>query len=316
MEVPGKKTDTDEENEVNLDKLCELCEADNVNTKADGFCRECEEYMCSVCFRQHVRPKSCKHHMFLNINTVSEKCLRINAGAIKCKQHDGESIKYYCRKHEVVGCGDCMVNGHNACNSKYIKDLSDNFDQNQEYKTLMRKLKKLISERMDFETEIHKNKQINKSMHEKALKDIRQFRLDVNEYLDKAEASMIAKAFDIMEENERLLTKLDHDCKTLSTEHIEITEKLDRELFKDNVLFIHAVECKPKLTASERYISEMKSMQIKTFKFEFDQQLRNILSSARNFGTYAISTSAVFNKNTKLADDEGKNDFYILKGIP
>lgn len=303
MEVPGKRTDIDdeEENIDKIEKLCEPCEGDKVNTPASGFCNECEEFMCNSCFRQHLRGKLCRHH------TCSETCLRRNARYMVCKQHEEKTIKFFCRIHEAVGCEVCMEIGHKACNSEYIKDLSDNFQQNEGYKTFMRRIDQLISDRKEFEKEILENEDDNKSMLGKALWDIKQFRLDINEYLDKVETDIISEAKNVMGENETLLIKLKNDCTVISTKLEEITNKLNSELYKENACFIHTVECKPKVSECELAIADMKLKPIKKFEFVCDQQLRSIITSEQKLGTMTISTSVVSNQSTKGASDKTKS---------
>lgn len=145
-------------------------------------------------------------------------------------------------------------------------------------------------------------------MLEKALSDIRQFRLDINEYFDKVESDLIAKAKTIMKENKTLLIKLENECKTLSIKLEEITAMLNSELFKDNALFIHTVECKQKVSDSAVALSEMKSKAMKKYEFVPDQQLRSFSTIDKSLGTVAISTMNVCHQTTETANDEGNNN--------
>lgn len=166
MEVPGRMTEIDDEDENvdNIEKLCEPCKGDNVNTPASGFCKECEEFMCSACFRQHLRGKLCRYHTLLYTDASSETSLHRNASNMKCEQHGEKNIKFFCREHEAVGCEDCMKIGHTSCNLEYIVDLADNLQQKEGYKTFMRRIEQLISERKEFEKEIIENEKNNRSM--------------------------------------------------------------------------------------------------------------------------------------------------------
>lgn len=46
MEVSGKKLETE---------LCESCATENLSKPADGFCKDCNEFMCQKCFRHHLK---------------------------------------------------------------------------------------------------------------------------------------------------------------------------------------------------------------------------------------------------------------------
>lgn len=291
MDVPGKRQHSDDEkNAKNNNKICEPCQNENTMTPANGFCKDCWEFMCNNCFRQHLKGKLCRHHVLMDCD-LSQLSLQSDEHKTSCKQHDGETVKFYCRTHEVVGCGDCMVLEHNACKSEFIKDFSDNFQQNKEYQTLKGNIENLISEKKDSEKEIQDHQRDNKLMLEKALGDIRQFRLDINKYLDKVEADVISEAKGIMRENETLLTKLENDCKALSTKLEKMTAMLNSGLFKD-ILFIHTVECKPKVPEIALAIADMKSKtMMKKYEFVPETQLRGLSASVKKLGTLSISTS-------------------------
>lgn len=71
------------------------------------------------------------------------------------------------------------------------------------------------------------------------------------------EAGVIKRAKYVMRKNETLLTKPENDCKLLSTKLENITDMSNPELYKDNVLLIHTVECKAKVSESEVTITGM-----------------------------------------------------------
>lgn len=62
MEVSGKR--------ANLkSKQCEICR----KSTSDGFCNECEEYMCQKCFQDHVKAKPCRHHVLGTRSQLAKK---------------------------------------------------------------------------------------------------------------------------------------------------------------------------------------------------------------------------------------------------
>jgi hypothetical protein len=86
---------------------------------------------------------------------------------IKCKKHDDEIIKFYCRSHNVVGCGDCIVLEHTSCKPEYIKDLAKTFTDGDVYESIVKHLR---NKKSDYEQEIEKSKDESEKMSEKALK--------------------------------------------------------------------------------------------------------------------------------------------------
>ncbi|XP_045167672.2 E3 ubiquitin-protein ligase TRIM33-like [Mercenaria mercenaria] len=312
MEVSGKKA-SKVKNVVNAvtDKFCEPCRDTHVTTSANGICRECKEYMCNTCFQHHLKARQCRNHVLVNAGHLSASSDR-DEDFEKCRQQGKEAIKYYCRKHDVVGCGDCMISGHGACKPEFIKDLSEDFKENDEFINLVRKLKKMTSAIKDSEKKIQDHKREVKSMHEFAIKELREFRTDINEYLDKAEDELNRLKF----KNESLLTKLEKDCKLLSTKLAEVKKETNAEIYRGMSLFIHLVECKPKVRDTENAIAQLQvESNIEKITFVPDMRLLSTFASKISVNTTGFEVPAFVDteqgsqkRSDSMADQKSKND--------
>lgn len=132
MEVDGR----DKVLESKLIEHCEPCEEDGKTVETDGLCRECEQYMCRACFKHHLKGKFCKHHVFVDF-AKSEVKLKKNVEL--CAVHN-ETVKFYCKQHIEVGCGECMVMKHNGCTIEYIKDLAINVKKGEQLKLILKQV--------------------------------------------------------------------------------------------------------------------------------------------------------------------------------
>ncbi|XP_053386841.1 E3 ubiquitin-protein ligase TRIM71-like [Mercenaria mercenaria] len=295
MEVAGKRVTEEEELIVEeFEKECEPCKGENVATTANGICRECEEYMCNTCFRHHLKAKQCRNHVLVDTQCLSLKVAHKSAENVeKCNRHTNEQIKFYCRTHDIVGCGECMIPDHSGCNPENIKGFAKGYEVTEDFKCLKKKLKGLSVSNDDNKIKVHENQKAIKSMYERALKDVRKFRKDVNDYLDKAEIYIINEAKDIENRNASLLTKLEQDCQLLSSKITEIEQILNKELYSDSALFIQTVNCKPLVLAIEQGVSRVQTTNCtKEFVFVPEKQM-HLRSSIHNFGRITTKVSAV-----------------------
>ncbi|XP_060551913.1 E3 ubiquitin-protein ligase TRIM33-like, partial [Ruditapes philippinarum] len=212
MEVTGRKLESE-----NISVLfCEPCEVENSKTSANGACRECKEHMCATCFRHHLKSKQCRNHVLLSLEEFSS--LTLDCGSedvIKCKKHDDENIKFYCRSHDVVGCGDCIVLEHTLCKPEYIKDLAKTFADEDVHKSIVKRVEDLRKMKSDYEQEIEKSKEEIGKMNEKALKDIREFRREINTCLDEAEANLLSEMKKKSKENTAKLEEIENGLQSL-----------------------------------------------------------------------------------------------------
>jgi predicted DNA-binding protein (UPF0251 family) len=284
MEVTGGQS----ENIVVL--FCESCEVENSKTSANGVCQECKEYMCATCFRHHLKSKRTRHHVLLSLEEFSS--LKLDCGSedvIKCNKHDDEIIKFHCRSHDVVGCGDCMVLEHTSCKPEYIKDLAKTFTDGVVYKSIVKRVEDLTKKKSDYEQDIEKGKEEIGKMNEKALKEIHEFRKEIDTCLDEAEANILSEMKKMTMENTGQLEKIVNGIQSLTSELQTMTQMLNTQLHHGHALFINAVNCKSKLTDMETmYENITKEMALKEFEFVRNKHISELLKAAEPLGSLKV----------------------------
>ncbi|XP_053388405.1 transcription intermediary factor 1-alpha-like, partial [Mercenaria mercenaria] len=298
MEVSGKVAEARQ-----YLQLCENCQFENVTTKANGRCRDCEEYMCDTCFRHHLKGKRNRNHQLIDMNDLDIAARKISEEVEKCKNHDNEAIKFYCRKHEIVGCGDCFVLEHRTCTAEYIKDISKNVQETVDFINLKRKIEKLeLQNKATYET-VRNYRKDGKGMQEEVLTKIRKFRADINIYLDKAEAAIISEMKQLMSDNDKLLHKIDNECAKCISKCEDLKQKLDPTVHRENVLFIQTVRSKASILEIEHELSRTAQSVCKVKGYEFvpSQHLSSIIKSSEKLGKLNIS-----NKNEPKHDEPKK----------
>ncbi|CAG2189110.1 TRIM66 [Mytilus edulis] len=79
---------------------CGLCKQEKVNTKADIWCYNCDEGLCSSCSGHHKKFKSTRDHKTIDIHIYKPPI-----GSIKteCDKHN-QQFKLYCPGHLTPSC--------------------------------------------------------------------------------------------------------------------------------------------------------------------------------------------------------------------
>jgi vacuolar-type H+-ATPase subunit I/STV1 len=285
MEVCGKKAD-------NVSESCELCLIEGLSTQADGFCHECDECMCSKCFQHHVKRKLSRNHVLSPLGKNVSQGKQQAESNEKCKTHVRENVKYYCRKHDIVTCGDCIVGDHQGCKLDFISNLANQFENSSEFKDIVQKIEKLEAAQKENKTQIDRNRKENKACLDTALAEIKKFRKDINEHLDKVETEIIFEANKMAKQNDDILDQLEKMLSVAEQDIDDIRNNLDANMIQGVTLFIRTKEYKPKLSKSDESITLIRAQNaIRGFTFEQEKQLADLIKSSVKLGCLRRDTA-------------------------
>ncbi|XP_052102886.1 uncharacterized protein LOC127736392 isoform X3 [Mytilus californianus] len=96
---------------------CGPCQEGNESTKAEFWCHNCEEGLCSTCSGHHKRSKLSRDHKNIDIKSCKPS---IQAIIIECDKH-GLQLNLYCSSHLMPCCDQCISTSHSKCTG--IKSL-------------------------------------------------------------------------------------------------------------------------------------------------------------------------------------------------
>ena len=102
-----------------VEAKCEMCSGD----KAEGFCRQCTQFVCEKCIESHRRMKVFAGHKIASLKELKEgaKEIIVEEPPLQvCKEHD-EAMKIYCFDCNCLVCHDCTVKDHFGHNNEFIK---------------------------------------------------------------------------------------------------------------------------------------------------------------------------------------------------
>ncbi|XP_045178178.2 uncharacterized protein LOC123538277 [Mercenaria mercenaria] len=85
---------------------CDPCRIAGDHLEAQGFCTDCDEYLCSTCYKSHPRNKVSRHHTLLDKENIPKESTKY---CDPCK-HAGDEVEAagFCRNCEDYLCSTCF----------------------------------------------------------------------------------------------------------------------------------------------------------------------------------------------------------------
>lgn len=283
MAVSGRKFETSIENAIAVSSTdddeisCQPCASDGEWLMAAGYCTNCNEHLCRNCLKTHQKLAVSRKHVVLAGNNMPRKKESTGSDLYTelCRIHHGETVKFYCIKHNQVGCSECMVLIHTSCKNQIIKDVSKKFATGESLKRVKQTLK-------DFKTDIEKLKETLIASTEtvdeaysKLEQQIKFFREDINRYLDNMEEDIMEEAKRIKAEQEKNLTELKEGHEALRKRIEDISERIESNSDQVNSLFVVAKYAEEEFADIRDKINKLKEIKLpKQSKFNKAEKMK------------------------------------------
>ena len=272
--------------------ICKPCHDENKKTFANGWCKECEEYMCSTCFRHHCKSKFCKEHELLDAKPASAKhlCQSLD-GLMKCQKHLNEFVKFYCVIHEACGCAACMVLEHKTCEVEYIPEKAVSGEESVEFKTIVEDIEGYNSEIKSCISEISRNKKGSENTHESFVSEVHIFREAIVSHVNKLAAEICVKSTEMKTRNIQQYTELLEEAEVIETEIEAMTRSIEAHKSQPNRLFVSMVDTKRSLKQISSKILDLQERNIEeTYCFQKNSELESILLNCDKIGQITNSS--------------------------
>ncbi|XP_060563772.1 E3 ubiquitin-protein ligase TRIM33-like [Ruditapes philippinarum] len=280
MEVPGQKVSKDKDA-----KLCCLCEDFDITTYADGFCVECEVYFCNSCFVKHKGRKISRNHSLVRVDDSNPVTVTVGDTYETCQEHNGEFVKFYCPKHDQVGCAECIIVYHNGCKLELIRSKAAAFENSQEYINFRKEMNKCMKEAEDSLSLIKSNRKQLTEFYEQFVCDVEAFTYHVIERINEMKKKVLNQANDIMLNDKRKMEHLQKDIDDLKAELTRQNNVLESKNDTPNNLFVASLQIKPELKKTQQNIDSFKNKNIVThYKFMQDKILAQSITESKVIG--------------------------------
>ena len=217
---------------------CDPCLEDNENNAAEGFCVDCNDYLCCECFRFHSKSKPSKRHVLRNKASMPLVRPQQTHDIEKCTSHDKEILEYYCSSHELPLCKLCKEINHRNCDN--VVGLAGIFhdmtkpEVQQEVKDELEKVQK------EFDINLHiltQNRASTETYYQNAIRRIRMIRdKDLN-----------------------MMAAIETTCKTSNTQITGTKKDLEKFQNNDKLKCFVTLKAKAKLKILKKRLTDIKS---------------------------------------------------------
>ncbi|XP_072041319.1 E3 ubiquitin-protein ligase TRIM71-like [Amphiura filiformis] len=183
--------------------------------KATSYCMDCKEFFCQTCNATHNALKTHKDHQVVSIEDVRSGKVMLPVTASedqKCKDHDGETKKFYCETCGKLVCRDCIMLGH--CQHQVISLEEASEKQVAKLKDLSKGSEDL---RKECKVAIKKTEDVEKSLaaaSKEVKKNLERVR---NEYYKQVDAILKKHEVDARSVEVKNAKELGHIKETLQT---------------------------------------------------------------------------------------------------
>ncbi|VDI76385.1 Hypothetical predicted protein [Mytilus galloprovincialis] len=221
-------------------RLCDICETREFTVFATHWCPECEQSLCESCKSHHSAFKSSKTHETISSESFDKLPPSVKEIRNDCCEHEAR-FEYYCSKHEVPCCVECMKTTHAECRLltpmhkvvEHFKTSNVLPDFEQTISDLISNLNSLIKGRFD-------NILILTDEKEKCLQDIEDTKRNAIAHLDKLEINLKTEIKVLHGQHLQAINETIKEFELLKTNLAKIKEEAEvtKEYASDFQLFI------------------------------------------------------------------------------
>ena len=216
--------------------VCGPCHSEGFEKQALRYCEDCEEFLCFSCEISHKRFKSFKAHTILSDHELPSRRRKTqdDSDKIVCVCESNKEAIYFCCNHEEVFGQICMTIKHRKCNTSLLSETDEKYSISW-LNQIQEEMQNLSIKFEEFESVRASDLQKLQSMNEECLKEMQNFRKEINQSLDTLEQNT---QHNLDKENHCQNHDIKHHIDTCST--TTKTIKVDSELIE------HALQSKSK----------------------------------------------------------------------
>ncbi|CAC5425669.1 unnamed protein product [Mytilus coruscus] len=278
---------------------CGPCKQDKVSTKADIWCYNCDEGLCSTCSGHHKRFKSTGDHKTIDIQTYKRYKHPVRSIKTECDAH-GEQLNLYCPSHLMPCCDECISSHHSKCTG--IKSLAKVVDETKidnskesvedEIISILHFLNKMANK---------KSKNIKKGEHQygSIKESISNIRREINQHLEQLEKKLCKEA-DTTWDREKsklkgFISEIEEKKKKVKKIQDDLHAGTIRTSKLQSFLWVHIIE--QKVHQYRQYVEDVESndeaseVDIQIKRNDETEKILSELKSLKTFGDVKVVKS-------------------------
>ncbi|XP_052093235.1 uncharacterized protein LOC127729455 [Mytilus californianus] len=240
---------------------CGPCKQGKVNTKADIWCYNCDEGLCSICSSHHKRIKSSRDHKTIDIQAYTSYKPPTASIKTECDTHRLQ-FKLYCPCHLMPCCDECISISHSKCSG--ITSLASVVEKTKINKSI-ESVEKDINSITHFLEKLVKNKSGNLKRGEQQCETIKQsiseIRNEINKHLDNLEEKLCKEADTVWRQEKSkltsLITEIEGKIKNVKEIHEHLSTVTEHTSKLQSFLGVHQIE--QKVHQCQRYVEDIEN---------------------------------------------------------
>ncbi|XP_076082431.1 uncharacterized protein LOC143053524 [Mytilus galloprovincialis] len=280
---------------------CGPCIEGKVTTKADIWCYNCDEGLCSTCSGHHKRYRLSRDHLTIDIKSYNPS---VRAIKTECDKH-GQQLNLYCPSHLMPCCDECISNSHPKCTG--IKSLASVVEITKIEKK-KESVEKDVNSILHILDKIVNNKSQNIKRGEQEHKSIKEFivkiRNEIDEHLTHLEKKIYQEADTILNQEKSkatdLIAEIEGKQKNLKKMQDQLHTVIPHASKLQSFLGVHQIE--QQVHQCQRYIDDLdKDDRAKEFtiKMEKNNETEKIIKKLGSLGELTVVKSDMdLNKET------------------
>ncbi|CAG2247298.1 unnamed protein product [Mytilus edulis] len=282
---------------------CGPCIEGKVNTKADIWCYNCDEGLCSTCSSHHKRYRLSRDHKTIDIKSYKPS---VRAIKTECDKH-GQQLNLYCPSHLMPCCDECISISHSKCTG--IKSLASIVEKTKIEKS-KESVEKDINSVLQLLGKIVNNKSQNIKRGEQEYESIKEFivkiRNEIDKHLTHLEKKIYQEADTILNQEKSkatdLIAEIEGKQKNLKKMQDQLHTVIPHASKLQSFLGIHQIE--QQVHQCQRYIDDLdKDDRAKEFniKMEKNNEVEKIIKKLGSLGELTVvKTDMDLNKETSV----------------
>ncbi|XP_053378518.1 uncharacterized protein LOC128548138 [Mercenaria mercenaria] len=278
----------------NTNIICDPCRNDGENINAEGYCVECEEYLCKDCYKVHCRPSVTRHHVLQEKDSMPRK--RTSKPEM-CPIHVEQPIEYYCVTHEEVCCTMCRSMSHEKCeNVKPINDMLHEADMEKEFSELQGKIKILQSDIDSTQYLVQTNLKAIAINHDNSREEMDTLRTAIREHIDQIENELDIKLKTIRNEDEGKITSYKNACNAMHFDINAVESYIEgkRSGNKKYDLFIAMKKAQSKIKSNHIDLRNIRAKnKVRRYQFSPEHEVKKLQSHPIKFGSFSNKDEAL-----------------------
>ena len=275
--------------------FCGICDIRHSYKPSEVWCPDCEEGLCAECIEHHSLVKLSRDHITIPIGEYRKLPSYVLEVKEHCSEHNGK-FQIYCKEHECLCCGICIIEAHRDCLDVAILE---NSIKDVKKSDIFNEIEQLINEMTGMIGKIRQNRETNSGVvrEQKIIveNEILDMRTKINNHLDKLQEDLMKELTEtekqITDETHELQVSLDEKQKELAEYQTDLVNI--KTIASDLQTFVAVKQIEKDIETHDTYLQSVVNSdslcQIK-LACKIDTCLKTITTTIQKFGEVVVES--------------------------